>query len=133
MALTSRLKSLREIHNLTQQDLSTYLNISRQGYSHYENGNRIPDFHVLERIASLYDLTIDELLAPCNSTASDSEKVVRETPSPRAVEGLSRRNQIFLNLFSELSQEDKEDFIDLVSIKLHQHRIRKSAQKFNKE
>ncbi len=125
--LSARLKSLRKSHGLTQQDIGAYLNISRQGYSHYENGTRIPDFHVLERLADLYGLTIDGLLVPCSNEEDSPGKIAEEEPSAEALAALSRPEQTLINLFSQLSPEDKDDFMDLLSIKLHQTRIRQSS------
>lgn len=126
--LSIRLKSLRESRNLTQQDLGTYLNISRQGYSHYENGTRIPDFHILERLADLYDISIDSLLAPYTKKDYFSGKIKEELPQLQSLQGLTRQEQMVLNLFSQLPQQDKEDFMDLLSIKFHQTRIRRSRK-----
>lgn len=124
--LSVRLKNLRESRNLTQQDLGTYLNISRQGYSHYENGTMVPDFHVLERLADLYDISIDSLLAPYAKKDCLSGEVAEESLDSQSLQGLTRQEQMVLNLFSQLPPEDKEDFMDLLSIKLHQTRIRRS-------
>lgn len=131
MPLSARLRSLRESHKLTQQDLGTYLNISRQGYAHYESGVRVPDFHVLERIANLYGISLDALLAPCHIGNNSRGKMVNEASALHTVEGLSRQEQTFLKLFSQLTPEDKEDFIDLLSIKAQQSKIRNKSSKLN--
>lgn len=137
MALTPlaiRLRELRESRSLTQQDIGTYLNISRQGYSHYENGTRVPDFHTLDRLASLYGLTIDNLLTFHSEKYSFSEAAVAEDsgeiPS-QALKGLTRQEQWLLNLFSELSPEEKEDFMDLLFIKYNQYQISKNTKEGN--
>lgn len=126
--LSVRLKNLRESRNLTQQDLGTYLNISRQGYSHYENGTRVPDFHVLERLSELYNISIDSLLTPFDKEPAFSPGVAEESSDFQSLQGLTRQEQMVLNLFSQLTPEEKEDFMDLVSIKLHQTRIRRSRK-----
>lgn len=127
--LTQRLRELRKSRGLTQQDLGNYLSISRQGYSHYENGTRTPDVHVLERLASLYGLSVSALLSAPKKTARSSGKTVEEErPIPAALEGLTRREQMILNLFSQLSPKDKDDFEDLVSVKLHQFKIRQAKK-----
>lgn len=41
--LAKNLKTLRKKYNYTQQDVSTFLNITRQAYSHYEQALREPD------------------------------------------------------------------------------------------
>lgn len=126
--LAHRLKTLRKEHGLTQQELGNYLNISRQGYSHYENGTRVPDFHVLERLADLYGLTINSLLSLSEPSRPSLTNTVEEEPASAALAGLTRKEQMILNLFTQLSPEDKDDFEDLVAVKLHQHKIRQAKK-----
>lgn len=45
--LAKNLKTLRKKYNYTQQDVSTFLNITRQAYSHYEQALREPDLNTL--------------------------------------------------------------------------------------
>lgn len=60
--LYRRIKNLREDANLTQTELSSYLNLSRRSYSHYENGTRNLPVDVLIAIAGFYNVSIDYLL-----------------------------------------------------------------------
>lgn len=116
--LSQRLKELRKIHGLTQQTLGTYLNISQQGYNCYENGRRVPDFNILNRLAHLYGLTIDELLNPAKAA---EEPAFNESLIP-----LSPQEQTFLNLFSQLSPEEKEDFMELLTIKFQSVKLQQN-------
>lgn len=122
ISLAIRLKGLRQKHHLTQQTLGNYLNISKQGYCHYENGTRIPDFYILEKLASLYNMSLSELLSPCTAENIPSNEVAETLPSPDILELLSPQEQKLLNLFSQLSNEEKEDFMDLISIKIFRKR-----------
>ena len=60
--LSANLRRLRTDHNYTQTQIGKKLNISRQAYSNYETGKRIPDLDMLIRIADIYHVTIEELL-----------------------------------------------------------------------
>lgn len=60
--LNDKLKCLRINKNLTQTDLGNYLNMTRQGYAHYEKGSRSPDNQTILRLANLYDIGIKELI-----------------------------------------------------------------------
>lgn len=60
--LSDKLRDLRKNRNLTQTDVGNYLNMSRQGYAHYENGHRTPDYEILIRLAELYHVSLDELV-----------------------------------------------------------------------
>ncbi|MBO4951326.1 MAG: helix-turn-helix transcriptional regulator [Lachnospiraceae bacterium] len=50
-----RLKSLRQSKNLNQNELSQFLNISRQCYSHYEAGRRLPPVDILADLTILLE------------------------------------------------------------------------------
>ncbi len=132
--LSARLKSLRKSHQLTQKELGNYLNISKQGYSHYENGSRIPDLYMLKRLANLYGLTISALLALDGNAETPTGTIAeRLPPSKTPIKALSYQEQTLLKLFSQLPQEDKDDFMDLLSTKLYQTKMRKSSHSSKQE
>ena len=49
---------------MTQEDVAKKLFISRQHYSHFENGNRVPDLEMLIRMSTLFHLSPYELIFP---------------------------------------------------------------------
>ena len=76
--LAANLLRLRTDHDYTQTQIGAKLNISRQAYSNYETGKRIPDLDILIRIADLYHVTLEQLiLQPCTGTG-----VVNENTGP---------------------------------------------------
>ena len=56
------LKELRIHQGLTQQEISQQLNISRQVYSYYESGRRLPDLDTACRLANYFQITLDQLV-----------------------------------------------------------------------
>lgn len=60
--LAANLRRLRNDHNYTQTQIGEKLSISRQAYSNYETGKRIPDIDMLIRIADIYEVTLEQLL-----------------------------------------------------------------------
>ena len=54
--LGSRLKYLRKLENITQQQLATALGIAKSTVSMYENGQREPDFETLESISDYFNV-----------------------------------------------------------------------------
>ena len=56
------LKLHRINRSLTQRQLASQLNITRQSLSLYETGARTPDIYMLSKIADIYDITVDELI-----------------------------------------------------------------------
>ena len=58
----SRIRDLREDHDLKQRQLAEYLNCSQQVYSNYELGQRDIPTDILIRLAKLYNVSVDYLL-----------------------------------------------------------------------
>ena len=58
--LAENLRRLRTDHDYTQTQIGDKLNISRQAYSNYETGKRIPDLDILIRIADIYHVTLEQ-------------------------------------------------------------------------
>lgn len=60
--MNTRIKSLREDHDLTQKQLSSLLNISQVAYSYYELEKRSIPLELLSKLADFYETSIDYLL-----------------------------------------------------------------------
>ena len=72
--LAANLRRLRTDHGYTQTQIGRKLNISRQAYSNYETGKRIPDLDILIRIADIYHITLEELIMkPCTGAGVISQ------------------------------------------------------------
>ena len=57
-----RLKDLRSARKLTQTRLAELLEVSPRVYNRWENGDVIPHFDTVVRIAELLDISLDELV-----------------------------------------------------------------------
>lgn len=57
-----RLKKLRKINDLTQDDIAKYLGIGRTTVSQYESGEIIPSTPNIIKLAKLYNVTTDYIL-----------------------------------------------------------------------
>lgn len=57
-----RIRDLREDHDLTQKQVSDYLNIRQNTYSQYETGHRQLPLDVLIALAEFYKTSTDYLL-----------------------------------------------------------------------
>lgn len=58
-----KLKHLRENKNLLQKDLGDKLGVTSQTISGWEIDRTRPDYEMLQKIASLFDVSIDYLLS----------------------------------------------------------------------
>ena len=62
MSLHERLKLARCFSGLSQKEVAKKVGISNTALSNYETGYRQPDLETLAHLASLYGVTIDELV-----------------------------------------------------------------------
>lgn len=92
-----RLTDLRKAQHMTQADLAKKLNISPQAVSKWETGESIPDIEMLELLADLYGLTLDELIRGETSTNINNDKVIEEQVTPDAVK--HKRNIIVIEYY----------------------------------
>lgn len=60
--LGKQLKYLRDLKHLSQQEVCNALNIEQSTLANYENDKRIPKIDILIKLASYYDVSVDELL-----------------------------------------------------------------------
>lgn len=130
--LARNLKYLRLAYGLTQDDLGAFLNISRQAYSNYENLKRSPDLDSLIRLASLYHLSLDDLVSRELSSFMESDHSVQIQEDKnffrlgvdRATENriyLTKEETEFISKFRTIAPEDRQialGFIDSRSKKV---------------
>ena len=60
--LSENLKNLRKNRGLSQQQLSTRLNVTRQTISKWEKGLSVPDAELLLRIAEVLNVSVSDLM-----------------------------------------------------------------------
>ena len=87
MTTGMRLATYRKTNNLTQQQLGEQLNISAQAVSKWENDLAEPDIATLRKLATLYGVSINDLLgdgAVAEQAPSEPE-AAEPTPEPKVV------------------------------------------------
>jgi transcriptional regulator with XRE-family HTH domain len=74
------LVELRKRKGITQGDVAKVLKIPRSTYSNYELGNREPDFDTTEKLAQLFNVSVDYLLGraddPLINLSDDAKKIL---------------------------------------------------------
>lgn len=58
----TRIRSLREDHDMTQAQVGAAINVPQRTYAYYESGQRMIPPHVLCALADLYKVSVDYLL-----------------------------------------------------------------------
>jgi len=62
MTLGEKIKSLRTKTNITQEELAEKVGVSRQAVTKWESDIGMPDVENIKNIATLFNITVDELL-----------------------------------------------------------------------
>lgn len=86
MTIGEKIKKLRQAHGMTQEKLASYLRISPQSISKWENNNAMPDISLIVPIANFFGITTDELFdrdaaneaAETEAYIAESERLVAE-------------------------------------------------------
>ncbi len=63
MKFNEKIINLRKINNYSQEEIAKFLNIGQTTYSRYENLQTLPDIFIIQKLASLYKISIDELMS----------------------------------------------------------------------
>lgn len=77
--LGERIKELRLTHDMSQEDLSEVLDVSRQSISKYENGTAEPSLDKLKLIVDYFEVSYDYLLSD-----APAEKPVKTQTKPKS-------------------------------------------------
>ncbi len=107
------LKELRQNKGVSQQTVADYLEITRQAYSNYENGNRDPDNETLLKLAEFFGVSVDALLRGTSAK-----------PATKTGDILDEVDVAFYGEYRELTDDDKETVRDMVRI-MRERRARK--------
>ena len=62
IAIGNRIRKLREVKNISQQDLAFDCNIEKSNYHRIESGRTNPTIYTLQRIAINLGITLSELV-----------------------------------------------------------------------
>jgi len=69
-----RLKKIRELQGLTQQQVAVLMGVSLRSYQRYEQGERLPDVKTLSRIAKISSITSNAILYGTNTKQIPSQE-----------------------------------------------------------
>lgn len=112
-----RLRELRKAGRLTQQAVADYLQIHRTTYTKYETDHVTPDQQGLMQLAALFGVTVDYLLGRETETISPQ---VAETRTDST--GLSLQEKALLQMFRQLSDEEKKSVVQQVQKEFYENR-----------
>ncbi len=109
MKLYETLKSLRDAHQVSQQQIAEYLKVSRTTYANYEQGRREPDYSTLIQLARYFQVSTDYLLG-----IPEAESPIIITQAPTFKTALHKNIYDKLNDFNEQEIKMLNDLINIV-------------------
>lgn len=137
LLLKDKLRELRKKMNYTQSKVGEYLNMTRQGYAHYEAGLRNPDYQTLLKLSNLYQVDIGELINSHTTpiqpeTLHDNiDYTIKHTtensksPSTKIIQLTPDEKKLF-NLYRKLSSTEKQEIISILETKVRESKNHKS-------
>ncbi|MBB2482418.1 helix-turn-helix domain-containing protein [Bacillus sp. APMAM] len=90
----SYISRLRKEKDFTQMDLANSLNVSHQAVSKWERGESLPDLGTLVELASMFEITVDNLLS---GGKKDAEEAKKEPFIKNIIEGHPKHAAHFMN------------------------------------
>lgn len=131
-----RLRQLRFESGLSQQTLSTKLEISKAALCYYENGQRAPDINILACMAEYFNVSADYLLGKTEikSNDLDAQKFFKRTGlSENVFDYLCFRKShleiAILNAFFEDNHRELYNLSKYTLVKYENHAFRKAVYK----
>ncbi|HIT02364.1 MAG TPA: helix-turn-helix transcriptional regulator [Candidatus Enterenecus merdae] len=65
----SKIKALQMSQKITQHEFALRLGVTKSAISSYENGSRLPSYHILIKISHIFKASIDDLLSSADKKA----------------------------------------------------------------
>lgn len=93
MTLHTKLVSLRKQKGLTQLDLATRLNVSRQAVSRWESGLAVPSTDNLKVLSNLYGVSLDYLLNDDAGNPHTKAQEQTQGPEEQVLESKEQRSK----------------------------------------
>lgn len=110
MTFSVNLKRLREISNLTQEELAAKAGTSKSAISMYERGERFPSEQMLETFADLFNVDMNMLLGKQEKSTYYLDP---ETARLAQAAANDQDMQLLLDAKRDLSPEDMKVIIDM--------------------
>jgi transcriptional regulator with XRE-family HTH domain len=95
MEVGEKIKQIRKDKGLQQKAVALEVGLDQSNYNKVENGKREPSLEVLQKLSTILDVSIDELLSPENNKKPSIVTVEDKTISEK------------IRLMEQLEEEDK--------------------------
>jgi transcriptional regulator with XRE-family HTH domain len=109
MTMGERLRALRLVRKISQEEVAKHIGITRSAYSHYEINNRQPVYDTLMKLAAYFGVSLDYMIGGTSAKAN--------TDIPEDVEA----SELFA-LLQHMSQEQRAQSLHLLNDLMNQER-----------
>ena len=89
MDIKNRIKDLRIIHNMSQEQLAEKVGTTKQAISQYERGIRKPKYEILEAIADYFNVDYDYLIGMDTPNIRNMNRIAGGDPDGKIYKLLS--------------------------------------------
>ncbi len=118
----SKIRALRKISNMSQQQVADLLGVERSTYSGYESGKSRPSAQKTKNLARIFRATVDSLLDDTLPVELlEDEENLQVSEKPMKYEGanpieltlanLTRQEQMLIGNFRMMNAIDKQDLL----------------------
>lgn len=97
-----RLRDLRKEKHVTQDDVASYLGITRPAYTAYESGKREPDDKTKIKLATYFDVSVDYLIGKSDTKNSKNDNLTEN------------QKLIAYSIDPDVSDEERKRIIEMV-------------------
>lgn len=126
------LKKLRKSYGYTQEFAASKLDISRQAYSHYENGRALPPNDTFYKMSDLYNVSPESLIqlslqsnTPVYNNPSGDDSVelndflsyINDDNNKERLRNLSYKEKQVLYYFNTIPLSEQNEIIEILKIK----------------
>lgn len=83
MDFGEQLRKIRKDRGLTQEQVASKLNVSRQAISNWENNKNLPDIEMVVELSMAFDLSLDQLILGGKDMNNMTEKLIKDGSETR--------------------------------------------------
>jgi transcriptional regulator with XRE-family HTH domain len=102
MSMGERLRELRLLRNISQEEVARHIGITRSAYSHYEINNRQPVYETLIKLSAYFDVSLDYIIGGTTSKHKTETSDIQDTRE-------------IMHLLQHMNQEQRKKSIRLMS------------------
>ena len=116
MHIGENIKKLREEKGMLQKQVASTVGVHPSNYSKIEKGEREPSIEVIDKLAKMFGISIDQIV-----------HLEEDTPKEVVVEDKTTTEQI--NLIQQLDEEDKKAVFRIISTMVTKNKFKDFFQK----